>query len=408
MDNFLWGTATSSHQVEGSNFYNDWWEWEKERKIKTSDSSHPSCDHYHFFKDDFKLLKELSNNAYRFSIEWSRIEKEEGIFDEKEIEHYMDMLKELKNFRIEPLLTLHHFTIPIWLYKKGGFLNENFVNFFERFVKKVVPYFKDYVKYWVTINEPTVIGLLGYLFGWWPPGEKSLKKCFVAIKNLLLAHMKANKIIKENRKDSLVSIAHNMMLIKPASNFFLDKMISNKLSYIYNYLVLDALTTGVMKKPLGKNEFYEDLKDSIDYIGVNYYTRTFLSFHPFKLINQKIKKGTTLTDFGYEYYPEGIYEILISLKKYKKPIIITENGIADREDKLRGDFLRKSIESIKKAKEEGVKILGYFYWSLMDNFEWIEGYSMRFGLYEVNFKTLERKLRKSSLIYKEYCEKEYL
>lgn len=408
MNNFLWGTATSSHQVEGGNFYNDWWEWERLGKIKTKDSSHPSCNHYNLYKEDFKLIKDLSNNAYRFSVEWSRIEKEEGKFDEKEIEHYVDMLKELKRLNIEPLLTLHHFTIPIWLYKKGGFLNENFLSFFERFVKKVVPYFKDYVKYWVTINEPTIIGLLGYLFGWWPPGEKNFKKCFMAIKNLVLAHMKAKNIIKQEREDSFISIAHNMMIIEPFRKNFLDKFIANKLSYIYNYLVLDALTSGIMKKPLGDNEFYSDLKDSIDYIGVNYYTRTFLSFHPFKLINQKIKKDTTLTDFGYEYYPEGIYEILISLNKYNKPIIITENGIADKEDKLRGDFIRKSIESIKRAKIKGANILGYFYWSLMDNFEWIEGYSMRFGLYEVDFKTLERRRRSSALIYKEICEKGFV
>ncbi len=406
MDNFLWGVATSSHQVEGGNFYNDWWEWEKMGKIKTNDSSHPACDHYHLYKEDFKLIKFLNNNAYRFSIEWSRIEKEEGKFDEKEIEHYVDMLKELKKLNIEPLLTLHHFTIPIWLKEKGGFLNPESIDYFKRFVDKVVPYFKDYVKYWVTINEPVVLALLGYFFGWWPPGEKNLKKGLKVIKNLILSHMYANIIIKENRSDSLVSIAHNMMLFYPYRNFFMDKFLVNKVSPIYNDLILDALTSGYIKKPVGNNEFYSDLKDSIDYIGVNYYTRAFVEFHPFKLYNEKKRKDAILTDFGYEYYPEGIYEILSNLKKYNKKIIITENGIADKEDKLRGEFITKSIEAIKKAKKEGLDIAGYFYWSLMDNFEWVEGYSMKFGLYEVDFKTLERKIRKSAYIYKDICEKE--
>jgi len=186
----------------------------------------------------------------------------------------------------------------------------------------------------------------------------------------------------------------------------MDKLLVNKVSSIYNDLFLDALTSGYIKKPVGNNEFYSDLKDSIDYIGVNYYTRAFVEFHPFKLYNEKKRKDAILTDFGYEYYPEGIYEILSNLKKYNKKIIITENGIADKEDKLRGEFITKSIEEIKKAKKEGLDIAGYFYWSLMDNFEWVEGYSMKFGLYEVDFKTLERKIRKSAYIYKDICDKE--
>jgi beta-glucosidase len=402
---FLWGTATSSHQVEGGNFNNDWWLWEKLGKIKTGDSSHPSCDHYHLYKEDFKLIKFLNNNSYRFSIEWSRIEPKDGEFDENEIQHYVDMLKELKKENIEPVLTLHHFTIPIWLYEKGGFLNEDFPQYFKRFVKKVVPYFKDYTKIWITINEPIVISVLAYIFGWWPPGEKNIKKAYKVARNLIFSHLEAYKIIKEEQKDSLVSIAHNMELFYPSKNFFLDKIVANYITNLYNFKFLDALIEGIIKRPFGNNEFISDLKNSIDFIGVNYYTRAFVEFHPFKIFNERKKKDAILTDFGYEYYPEGIYEILLSLKKYNRKILITENGIADREDKLRSDFLRKSIEGVKKAIHNGVEVFGYMYWSLMDNFEWIEGYSMKFGLYEVDFKTLERKPRKSAFVYKELCEK---
>ncbi len=406
MEKFFWGTATSSHQVEGGNFYNDWWEWEKMGKIKTNDSSNPSCDHYHLYKDDFKLIKFLNNNSYRFSIEWSRIEKEEGKFDEKEIEHYIDMLKELKKLDIEPFLTLHHFTIPIWLKEKGGFLNPDSVEYFSRFVRKVIPYFKDYVNYWITINEPVVLAVLGYIFGWWPPGEKSIKKAFKVVKNLILSHNRAYTIIKEEKEESLVSIAHNMQLFYPYRKFFLDKRLANYLSELYDFKFLDCLYEGVIKKPFGGNEVISSLKDSFDFIGVNYYTRAFVKFHPFKIFSEAKRKDAILTDFGYEYYPEGLYEILVNLKKYNKKIIVTENGIADREDKLRGEFIRKSIDALKRAKKDGVDIIGYFYWSLMDNFEWAEGYSMKFGLYEVDFKTLERKIRNSAYIYKEICEKE--
>ncbi|MCX8095724.1 MAG: family 1 glycosylhydrolase [Caldisericia bacterium] len=405
MNKFLWGTATSSHQVEGGNFNNDWWLWEKMGKIKTQDSSHPSCDHYHLYKDDFKLIKFLNNNSYRFSIEWSRIEKEEGKFDEKEIEHYIDMLEELKKLEIEPILTLHHFTIPIWFYNKGGFLNDESPKIFARFVKKVVPYFKSYVKYWITINEPLVLAVLGYIFGWWPPGIKNFRTGLKVAKNLILSHMEAYKIIKEEDTSSQISIAHNMELFYPASNFFADKIVANYINDLYNYKILDSLIEGVIKKPFGNDETISDLKNSLDFIGVNFYTRAFVKFHPFKIFSEKKRKGVILTDFGYEYYPEGIYEILINLKKYNKKILITEHGIADREDKLRKDFLIKAIESLKKAINEGVEVFGYTYWSLMDNFEWIEGYSMRFGLFEVDFNTLERKPRESAFLYKDLCSK---
>lgn len=405
MNNFLWGTATSSHQVEGGNFNNDWWLWEKMGKIKTHDSSHPSCDHYHLYKEDFKLIQFLNNNAYRFSIEWSRIEPEEGKFDEKEIEHYIDMLEELKKLNIEPILTLHHFTIPIWFYNKDGFLNEEAPKIFGRFIKKVAPYFKKYVKYWITINEPIVLAVLSYIFGWWPPGKKSFKLGLKVAKNLILSHMEAYKIIKEEDSDSQVSIAHNMELFYPASNFFADKIVANYINELYNYKILDSLIEGVIKKPFGKNEVISDLKNSLDFIGVNFYTRAFVKFHPFKIFAEKKRKDAVLTDFGYEYYPEGLYEILMSLKKYNKKILITEHGIADKEDKLRKDFLIKAIDSVKKAKNDGLEVFGYMYWSLMDNFEWIEGYSMKFGLFEVDFKTLERKPRESAYLYRDLCQK---
>lgn len=405
MKDFLWGTATASHQVEGGNFNNDWWLWEKMGKIKTQDSSHPSCDHYHLYKEDFKLIQFLNNNAYRFSIEWSRIEPEEGKFDEKEIEHYIDMLEELKKLNIEPVLTLHHFTIPIWFYNKGGFLNDDSPKIFARFIKKVVPYFKKYVKYWITINEPLVLAVLGYIFGWWPPGMKNFKLGLKVARNLILSHMEAYKIIKGEDSNSQVSIAHNMELFYPASNFFADKIVANYINELYNFKILDSLIEGVIKKPFGKNEILSDLKNSLDFIGVNFYTRAFVKFHPFKIFAEKKRKDAVLTDFGYEYYPEGIYEILMSLKKYNKKILITEHGIADKEDKLRKDFLIKAIDSIKRAKNDGVEVFGYMYWSLMDNFEWIEGYSMRFGLFEVDFKTLERKPRESAYLYRDLCLK---
>ncbi|MGC8722016.1 MAG: glycoside hydrolase family 1 protein [Caldisericaceae bacterium] len=406
MTKFLWGVASAAHQVEGGNIYSDWHEWEKEGKIKTGDSAVVACDHYNRYKEDFKLIKFLNNNAYRFSVEWSRIEKNEGEFDEKEIEHYVDMLKALKEMEIEPILTLHHFTIPLWLYSKGGLLNENFHSYFARFVKKVVPYFAPYVNYWITINEPVVLGMFAYIVGEWPPGHHSMKEGFSAIRELLLSHLEAYKIIKEEKTSSQVSIANNMTIFEPFNKFNpLDVTVNNQIKYMFNYTLLDSIFAGKMLKPLGKGEPIPLLKDSLDFIGLNYYSRVFIKFSP-KNMYEAVNKGE-LSDFNNEIYPEGIYTLLTDLKKrYGKSIMITENGIADHLDKWRPKLIQDTVGYLRKAKNSGVDILGYMHWSLMDNFEWAEGYSMRFGLYEVDFKTLERKPRKSAFVYKDIAQNE--
>ncbi|NPV88027.1 glycoside hydrolase family 1 protein [Coprothermobacteraceae bacterium] len=401
MDKFLWGVATAAHQVEGGNFNNDWWLWEQQGGIKTGDSSAVACDHYHRYKEDFELIKFLNNNAYRFSVEWSRIEKEEGVFDEDAIDHYVDMLETLREMRIEPVLTLHHFTIPIWLYNKGGFLNEKFPEYFERFVSKVVPYFKPYVRYWITINEPVVIGTMGYIMGWWPPGHKNMKEAFKAVNHLIKAHARAYRLIKEANPDNKVSIAHNMTLIDPFRDWNpLDVALANRLNYIYNYAILDSLSTGRIVKPFGNYEHVEGLLDSMDFIGINYYTRVFARFKLKGWFDLAVKGETN--DFGQEIYPEGILRVLLSVKdRYGKDVMITEHGTADKADKWRPRVIQDTINLLREARKKGVNVIGYMHWSLMDNFEWAEGYSMRFGLFEVDFDTQERKPRRSAYIYRE-------
>lgn len=397
---FLWGTATAAHQVEGGNYYNDWWLWEKTGRIKTGDSSDPACDHYHLFREDFQLIKFLNNNAYRFSVEWSRIEKEEEKFDEKEIEHYVEMLQELKRLHIEPVLTLHHFTLPIWLAEKGGAENSDFPRYFARFVKRVVPAFKDYVHYWITINEPVVLAVLGYLFGEWPPGIKSFRRMAKVGRNLLYAHRDAYLAIKEQSPSALVSIAHNMQNFYPSSFWNpVDVVLAKTVDRYYNFSFLETLIDGKIRRPFGKGERDSSLQETLDYIGLNYYTRAFLHFG-FKGF-QEVKKKALRNDFGWEVYPQGIYEILVRLKPLGKGIMITESGTADQEDKIRPRYLRDIISWMRKASQEGVKTIGYMHWSLMDNFEWLEGYSMRFGLFEVDFKTQERKPRQSAYVYRE-------
>ncbi|GFP43813.1 beta-glucosidase, partial [Candidatus Hakubella thermalkaliphila] len=350
------------------------------------------------YKEDFDLIKFLNNNSYRFSIEWSRIEKEEGKFDQNEIEHYVNMLREMKIRDIEPVLTLHHFTIPQWLYQKGGFENPQFADYFSRFVSKVVPYYKEFTNYWITINEPVIIALMGYIFGDWPPGVKDRKRAFSILRNLVFSHAKAYDIIKEEKKESLISIAHNMTILKPATRNPLHHIASCTLNNWFNMAFLKTLTEGSIYPPIGNKSFHSELKNKLDFIGLNYYTRAFLKF-TIKGVAEFKRKNVPRSDFGFEIYPEGLYEILMKLKSFGLPVMITENGIADHEDKYRPDFLKKSLLAVSRAIKKGLDILGYLHWSLMDNFEWVEGYSMKFGLFETNFLTQERKPRESAYIY---------
>lgn len=406
MDDFLWGTATASYQVEGGNTNNDWWEWEKSGKIKTGDSALIACNHYNLYKEDFQLIKFLSNNAYRFSVEWSRIEPRRGEFNEKEILHYVDMLRELKRLNIEPVLTLHHFTIPTWFRDMGGFFNEDSPKIFANYVRHVVPYFSDYVKYWITINEPMVLSSLGYFLGMWPPGDKDFGKTVKVSRNLILCHMEANKAIKENKSDAQVSVAQHILIFEPDNKWNpFDSSIAKFNNFMLNYAFLDALTKGRIPYPFSKGKFYSDLENSIDYIGLNYYTRVFVKFTP-KGLFKEAERNMPKNDFNQYIYPEGIERVIVNLaNRYGLRIMVTENGIADREDKWRSEYILKTVESMKNAVKRGANIFGYMFWSLMDNFEWNEGYSMKFGLFEVDFKTQERKPRKSAYTYKEVVTK---
>lgn len=233
--NFYWGTATASHQIEGGNIYNDWWEFESQGKVKDGQISGSACDSWNRYEEDFDLIQKLNNNAYRFSIEWSRIEPEEGKFNEETLNRYKDMIISLRKRNIEPFVTLHHFTNPLWIAKKGGWLNPETIEYYLRYVEKVVKEFKDLVKYYMTINEPNAYAFMAYLYGEFPPQEKSLKKMLKVLNNMVKAHAKAYKLIHEIRKDAEVSIAYNVLLIEPLNpKSFIDRKIANFADRIYN------------------------------------------------------------------------------------------------------------------------------------------------------------------------------
>lgn len=401
---FLWGAATSSHQVEGGTF-NNWSEWEKnnaERLAKEAGKkwqdwqqkrfpemfeagnyiSGKACDHYNRFEEDFDLAKEGGHNAHRFSIEWSRIEPEEGKFDEKEIEHYRKVLLALRERELEPFVTLWHWANPVWLEKKGGCENKKFPFYFARYVKYVCEQLKNDVKFWITINEPTSVIAAAYCVGIWPPQKKNILVGWKLFKKFAKIHVEAYKTIHSVSKDAQVGFANVLHSFVPyRKNSWLDKASVFVGKYISN------------KKMLNLTRGYND------FLTVQYY------FHNRFKFPGKVHLGDKpVSDLNWEIYPEGIYHILGWLKGYNLPIYITENGLADRDDTRREKFVKDHLFWIQKAIQEGADVRGYFYWSLLDNFEWDKGLWPRFGLIEIDYKTLERKPRQSFYAYKKIIE----
>lgn len=397
--NFYWGAATSTHQVEGGN-HNDWTEWEKknaEHLAKEAEKkfshlknwpdikeqaqnpqnyiSGKACNHYNRYEEDFDIAKSLGHNAHRFSIEWSRIEPEEGKFNEKEIEHYRNVIKALRARGIEPFVTLWHWPVPLWLRDGGGWQSRKMPDYFAKYVEKIVLTFKDDVKFWITLNEPEIFSSLSYLKGVWPPQGKNPISYFLVIRNLIKAHRKAYQVIKKIQSNAQVGIAKNNIYFEAYQNKLINYILKKIIDWWWNFY------------------FLNQIKNKQDFIGLNHYYHNRINYGFNKNENKKV------SDMGWELYPEAIYHCLIDIKKYNKPIYITENGLADAQDKYREWFIKESLENIHKAIQEDVNVRGYFYWSLLDNFEWDKGFWPRFGLVEINYKTMERKIRQSALEY---------
>jgi len=388
---FFWGASTSSYQVEGNNIYSDWWHWEKKKGLIFSGDA---CRHYELYQQDFDLAKLLNHNAHRFSIEWARVEPQEGKFNEKAIQHYKkEVVLALKERNLEPIVTLNHFTLPYWLAQSGGWLNKKSINYFLRYVEKIVYHLNRDVKFWITINEPMVYIYQAYLKGVWPPEKKSILKALMVYRRLVYAHIKAyhliHRIYKEEKKDfPCVSIAQHLRGFFCLNNnlYYYYKLIQNIKDYLFNFMFLDKLV---------KNK-------SLDFIGINYYTSEFLPTNHPQL--KKIPKS----NLGWFVYPEGLYTLLLKLKRYNLDIFILENGISTDDDNQRISFIRDHLKQINLAMQSGINILGYLYWSLIDNFEWDKGFMARFGLIEIDYSNFKRNIRESARMFSRICKNNYL
>ena len=410
----MWGTATAAHQVEGNNTNNNWYRFEHQKdssgkpRIHNNDKSGLAADHWNRYKEDIGLMNELGVKYYRFSIEWSKIEPKNGIFNEKALEHYRELCTTLIDSGLTPVVTLHHFTHPIWFEDLGGFEKEENIKHYLEFSEFVFNKLSDLVPFWCTINEPAVYVSQGYFNGVFPPGKKDPVLAGQVMKNLLNAHVAVFRHLKTlpNGMNVQIGLVKNITQFDPLRRWhILDWYFSRILNDIFTNNTIDLLTTGDFNfyLPGMANISYKntDAIGAIDFIGLNYYSRWHVKGHlntatPFTF---ETRPEDIQTDMPYSIYPEGFYRAIQTISKLNKPIIITENGIADNKDDRRELFIERYLYALYKAIMDGYDIRGYFYWTLMDNFEWAEGYAMKFGLYEVDFTTQKRELRKGSLAF---------
>lgn len=395
---FLWGAATAAHQVEGDN-HNQWSVWELENaKTKAAQSEYQLhdldnwpdiksaakrpdnyvsgslADHYNQYEQDFDLLIKMHMNAYRFSVEWSRIEPEQGVWDAAAIDHYKRYVAALKKRNIEPVMTLFHFTLPAWFSKRGGFEKRSNVMYFTRFAEKIVSELGKDIRFIITINEPDIYARESYRVGNWPPNRTSNWQMFRVLNNLAYAHRQVAKRLHGMNRRYKVSIAKNSAYSYAGDTAWL----SHASAAVLQYMQDDYFLRKVVKH--------------CDFLGVNYYFSN--RVYGYRVHNPDIK----VSDLGWDMSPSNIEYALERLyEKYKLPIIVTENGVADQGDEYRQWWITQTLAGMQRALDSGVDIQGYLHWSLLDNFEWAHGKWPRFGLAAVDYDTGNRTLRPSAI-----------
>lgn len=381
----MYGAATSAHQVEGNNVHSDWWAWEQH--APNFPKSGQAADHWNRYKEDFALAKSLGHTAHRISIEWSRIEPSPGKWNRQAMNHYRDVLQELRRLGLATFVTLHHFTNPQWLVEQGAWENPRTPELFDRYVRYVAQHLAGLVDVWITINEPMVYATQSYWQAMWPPGKHSFSSMMRVVRYMARAHRIAYRTLQNVTPGIPVGFAKHLVAYVPEHIGQLDDRLAARLEdWWFNH------------------RFFSLTRGTYDFIGVNYYFTRKLRVHVFPPMFRKLPWSGKTTDQGWPIAPHGLTHVLLELKRYNKPIYVTENGLADAVDSRRADYLRDHLRAVEKAQAQGVDVRGYLHWSLLDNFEWADGFEARFGLIEVNYKTMERNIRPSAYVYKAIIE----
>lgn len=388
-DGFVWGSGLSAHQAEGGNHLNDWYRFEQQGHVARGEVSGRASMHYERFAEDISLAADLGHGAIKTSVEWSRIEPEEGHFDEEALAHYVRVVTEMRRSGISPYIVLHHFTSPLWLERYGWWEGPETPALFERFVRVVARELAPFVDTWITINEPMLLAGAGYLFGMWPPRVRGYRRAWRVARNLVRAHTLAYDAVHEIAGVCRVGPAVNVTALKqPPGASLKDRLLGGPLDWLANHYFVDAA------------------RRRSDFIGVQYYSRAtvqqLLSGDPTAIPDGMRKLPRS--DLGWEIYPKGMYHTVRDVsRRCKLPVIVTENGIADAADSMRAGFIRDHLVWLHRAMAEGADVRGYLHWALLDNFEWAEGFAPRFGLVAVDYGTGERTVRPSARYYEGIC-----
>lgn len=403
---FLWGSATSSHQVEGNNKNNDWWAWEQEGgHILDGGRSGVACDWWENAERDIGHMVEMGTNAHRMSIEWSRVEPEPSVFDEEALHRYREIIQAMRRHGIEPMVCLHHFSNPLWLVEKDDFDSDLVIDYFRRYASRVVGALGDLVPKWLTFNEPMVYFLYRYVEGLFPaPNQAGWLPGLRALTNMLRCHAAAYEAIKSASPTATVGVAkhHRVVEAWPGANR-LDKWWAGRVSSLFNDLWLDSLASGRKRWPLGRGRI-KGLADTFDFTAINYYSRSLVRFppRPGHLYELDAPPGAIMADDNFfELYPQGLFKAIQANLRFNKPIYIAENGLPDADDKLRPGYLLTHLREVWRAISFNYPIMGYYHWTLVDNFEWDRGWRQRFGLIALDPETQARHWRPSGRLYAE-------
>jgi beta-glucosidase len=411
-DNFLWGTATAAHHVEGD-LTNSWSAWEAEGGHVFEDQTAGRACEWRFgrWREDFDRMADLNNNSHRMSVEWSRIQPQPDTWNEEALAQYSDMVDGLLARGIEPMITLHHFTNPLWIENDGGWLNPKTVDRFVRFTEVVLDALGDRVKLWCTFNEPMVYAVQAYLVAFFSPGKRNPWSMFDCAEMLLRAHADAYRVIKQKNPAAQVGLAKHIVKMEAAPPRLVNGRLVGLPNYLFNVAMTDALVSGELRFPLRRKTVIPELVGTSDFIGLNFYQRYRVSLAPlspgtFFLKQVPDPDSPEPPPLWGEIYPQGIHEVARWMyHRTHLPMYITETGTPDIGDDVRRWYIARAVHSIWDAINFNIPIRGLYYWSLLDSFEWTAGYNpqFRFGLYGMDFETQERSKRQSAEFYAEIC-----
>jgi len=407
---FLWGAATAAHQVEGGNTNNNWARWESEPgRIIHDQKAGLACDWWGGrWREDLERARDTGQNAHRLSIEWSRVQPAPDRWDDEALARYVEIARWLVDNGMTPMVTLHHFSDPLWLVELGGWENDDTPAHFARFVRRAVTALKDHVSLWTTVNEPNVYALSGWVEGLFPPGKRDLALAARVVVNLIRGHTAAYRVIHELQPHARAGVATNYRSFAPAHPHNpLDRVPLNFQNQLFNRAFNDCLATGRLDLVLKKVALPE-AAGTQDFIGLNYYSRDMVAFDllkPGQMFGRRFcPADAALSSTGFiANVPAGMWDGLKWAHGYALPIFVTENGVEDDTDTLRPRYLIEHLHQVWRAANFNWQLKGYFHWSLVDNFEWERGWTQRFGLWGLDVDTQARVRRPSVDLYAEIC-----